>query len=396
MWTDEGLSLYRSGQSPGTILQNIIVVDGIETRDTNPPLYFLLLHFWRSLAGDTVFAMRFLTVAAAILGIPLMYLLGRQTLGYPAGIAAALLMTISPFHIWQSQIVRNYGLLLTLNLFSVYALFRFLLARHHRPQRKWFVLWLVATLLGIYTHYFGFFIFAFGLICLIISGLYRRGLYRLLQQPKWWLALVLMLLAVIPITFVALDRFQAGQQVDFFYVPLPKFLHQALSALAVGMNWSLVHAWWRIIPAVLLVLIGLWLGWRGRRPSVLFLVGYQLVPLGILYTLSFINPLYNGTRHLLIGLPPFLLLAAAGMTLAFQKAAERPPLLSGRLRSAAVLALALFLLGSQAEWLHNQFTSPRLIRDDVRGAAEYLNKMAAPGDLIVLHDTLIRFTFDYY
>jgi hypothetical protein len=32
----------------------------------------------------------------------------------------------------------------------------------------------------------------------------------------------------------------------------------------------------------------------------------------------------------------------------------------------------------------------------VRGAAEYLNKYANPEDLIVVHDTLIRFTFDYY
>jgi 4-amino-4-deoxy-L-arabinose transferase-like glycosyltransferase len=396
MWTDEGLSFYRSGQSPATIVQNIIVVDGIVTRDTNPPFYFLLLHFWRGLAGDTVFSMRFLTVAVATLSIPLMYVWGRRAFGYPAGLTAALFLAISPFHVWQSQIVRNYGLLLTLNLFSVYALYRFLFPNTNQPQRKWFLLWLAATLIGIYTHYFGFFIFAFGVTCLIISGLYRRGVYRLLRQPKWWLAAGLTALAVVPVTVIALDRFRAGQQVDFHFVPLPKFLHQAVSAFSVGMERSLVHEWWRIIPVVLLVFVGLWLGRRGRRQAVLFLGGYQIIPLGILYTLSFINPLYNGTRHLLIGLPSFLLLAAGGVALAFRNVGERPPQLPGRLRTAAVLALALFLLISQAVWLHSQFTSPRLVRDDVRGAAEYLNKVASPGDLIVLHDTLIRFTFDYY
>lgn len=396
MWTDEGLSYYRSGQSPVNILQNIIVVDGIETTDTNPPFYFLLLHFWRTLAGDTVFAMRFLTVAAATMSIPLIYLLGRQALGYQAGLVAALLLAVSPFHIWQSQVVRNYGLLVTLNLLSVYALFRFLFPVSSRPQRRWFVLWVVTTLVGIYTHYFGFFIFAFGVVCLVISGLSRKGAYRLLRQRKWWVVLGLTVLALIPVTSIALDRFQAGQQVDFHFVPLPEFFHEALSAFAVGMDRSLTHEWWRILPVLLLALIGLWLGWRGRRQAVLFLVGYQVIPLGILFGLSFINPLYNGTRHFLIGLPPFLILAAGGVALAVRNTVKRRPSRFGRLRTLPVFALALFLMGSQAEWLYNQFTSPRLIRDDVRGAAEFLNKMAAPGDLVVLHDTLIRFTFDYY
>ncbi len=54
------------------------------------------------------------------------------------------------------------------------------------------------------------------------------------------------------------------------------------------------------------------------------------------------------------------------------------------------------LLFSQAQWLNAQFTSPDLIRDDIRGAAEYLTEHAGPDDIIVLHDTLISFTFDYY
>jgi hypothetical protein len=58
--------------------------------------------------------------------------------------------------------------------------------------------------------------------------------------------------------------------------------------------------------------------------------------------------------------------------------------------------LGIFLVANQLAWLNVQFTSPRLVRDDVRGAAEYLNTYARPEDLIVVHDTLIRFTFDYY
>ncbi|MFZ0547896.1 MAG: glycosyltransferase family 39 protein, partial [Candidatus Promineifilaceae bacterium] len=272
MWSDEGLSYYRSGLSLGDILRNIIVVDGVVTRDTNPTLYFLLLHYWRILAGDTVFAMRFLSAAAGMVSIPLTYALSRRTFGQWAGIVAALLMAISPFHVWQSQIVRNYGLLLTVNLFAVYALFAFLFPKNGRTQWKWFLLWLAASLAGIYTHYFGFFILAFGLFCLGVTFLFRQRHSRLFRPNKWWLVAGAAILLLIPVVSVAFERFSAGQQIDFHYVPLPDYVHQAVSAFAVGMNWNLVHVWWRWGPVTALALLGVWLGWRRSRQATLFLV----------------------------------------------------------------------------------------------------------------------------
>jgi hypothetical protein len=114
--------------------------------------------------------------------------------------------------------------------------------------------------------------------------------------------------------------------------------------------------------------------------------------MGLMLTLSLINPLYNGTRHLLIGLPPFLLLVAAA--LGADLTGLRQPVRSGwRVIRPFFL---LFVVVSQLAWLQAKFTAPELVRDDVRGAAQYLSEMAAPDDIIVVHDTLIRFTFDYY
>ena len=48
MWSDEGLSYYRATLPTAEVLKGLIVIDGVETRDTNPPLYFLLLHFWET------------------------------------------------------------------------------------------------------------------------------------------------------------------------------------------------------------------------------------------------------------------------------------------------------------------------------------------------------------
>jgi len=144
-------------------------------------------------------------------------------------------------------------------------------------------------------------------------------------------------------------------------------------------------------------LVGLWFGWRKRPKAAALLLGYQILPLAMLLAISLLNPLYNGVRHLLIGLPPFLLFLAAGIIGPFQLEAKEQK--SKQLRNLwRVLGpvLGILIVISQLAWLNEQFTSPALIRDDVRGAAIYLNEHAGPDDIIVLHDTLIKFTFDTY
>ncbi|MCP4361964.1 MAG: hypothetical protein GY796_28470, partial [Chloroflexi bacterium] len=404
MWSDEGLSLYRARQSLPDLFQNVITVDGIDTQDTNPPFYFLLLHLWRRAAGEAVFTLRFVGVATGLFAIPLMFNLGRLTYDWRVGLAAALLTVVSPFHVWQVQVLRNYSLLLTLNLLAVYGLWQFVLRRHGR-RWPWLILWLAATLLGIYTHYFGFFVFAYGVLVL---GIYKLGDWRLeirnspisnlqsLISNHWrlWVGLLVMTMLLIPVVNIALSRFLAGRQVDFHDVPLAKFMANGLSAFSVGMSRSLTHPVWWVAPVVLLAILGIIIGWRRNRQRALILLGYQFVPLGMMLLLSLINPLYNGTRHLLIGLPPFLLLTAVGMT----GLIPAPPQQSVWQKWATrfLLLWGLLVVAGQLSWLRAQFTSPELIRDDVRGLAEYLSDVTEADDLVVLHDTLIRFTFDFY
>ncbi len=222
MWSDEGLSLYRARQTPVDILNGLIVIDGVETHDTNPPLYFLLLHILRNVAGETIFALRYSGVLAGFLAVPFIYVLGTAVYGRRVGLFAALLMAISPFHVWQSQVLRNYSLLLTLNLASVYGMFRFVLADPQSARKRWLLLWLTAGLLGIYTHYFGFFVFAFGLFVLLAGVLRRQGISSLVRQRRTWLILGAGLLILLPALFIALGRFNAGQQVDFHQVALSR------------------------------------------------------------------------------------------------------------------------------------------------------------------------------
>lgn len=116
MWSDEGLSLYRARQDTAGVLRNMITVDGIDTRDTNPPLYFLLLHGWRALAGESVFVLRYVGVAVSVMGVALMLLWGQLIAGRRVTLLAGFFLTLSPFHVWETQVLRNYPLLIALNL----------------------------------------------------------------------------------------------------------------------------------------------------------------------------------------------------------------------------------------------------------------------------------------
>lgn len=389
MWSDEGLSHFRAGLSLREIASNQIVVDGVATTDTNPPFYFFLLHSLRALAGESIFALRFLGVLAGAASVALLFQVTRLLFDRRVAFAAALLLAISPLHVWQSQDMRNYSLLILLNLLSVYGLYRFMLSgRGWRDWRrvKWIVVWAISGLVAIYTHYFGFFVLAYGMLVLlwgIARQVGRRVPRRLLFVG---LGLLLLLLPIIP---VALARFRAGQQVDFVFVGPNVLLTHALSAFSLGIVPGILAPWWRVLPAVVLAVLGVAAFWLARRRISLALVlGYLFVPLGILALLSYINPLYNGPRHLLIGLPPFLILVAAG-AVGLPRGWPRP------LRGGALL-LGGLLLVSQGQWLAVQFHDPALIKDDVRGAAAYLEDVVLPGDVVVLHDTLIGFTFDAY
>ena len=57
MWLDETFSVWLANQGVGDMLQWIVKID------QHPPLYYLLLHYWVALYGDTPYAARLLSAA---------------------------------------------------------------------------------------------------------------------------------------------------------------------------------------------------------------------------------------------------------------------------------------------------------------------------------------------
>ncbi len=120
MWLDETFSIWLADHSIGDILYWTARID------QHPPLYYLLLHYWMALRGDTPYAVRLLSVLFGTATIPVIYLIGKRLSGALIGLMAAVLLALSPFNIRFAQETRMYTLLTFNAAIAIYALVRLL------------------------------------------------------------------------------------------------------------------------------------------------------------------------------------------------------------------------------------------------------------------------------
>jgi uncharacterized membrane protein YgcG len=122
--------------------------------ELNPPLYFALAWASEKLAGDSAQSLRLISLVAGTAAIPLTYVLGRLTVGLRAGLAAAAMVTLSPFLIFFSAEARAYALLMVLVLVSSIGLLQAL----RTGRLRWWAVYAVCSCAAMYTHYTSLFV----------------------------------------------------------------------------------------------------------------------------------------------------------------------------------------------------------------------------------------------
>ncbi len=128
LWLDETFSVWLANHGVDDMLHWIVKID------QHPPLYYLLLHYWIALKGDAPYYVRLLSVLFGAGTIPIIYLIGKRLSGAMMGVAAAVILAFSPFHIRFAQEARMYTLLTFNAAVAIYALVRLLTdSRSVRP-----------------------------------------------------------------------------------------------------------------------------------------------------------------------------------------------------------------------------------------------------------------------
>ena len=136
---DELYTLLESRDLFQTTLQ-----PGIEAR----PLYYLLQHPLLTLLPASEVSLRLLPLLFGVLGIWVTWELGRRSLGVTAGLIAAFLVAVSPWHIHASGMARYWSLIYLLAALS----YLLLPAAYASDRPRPYLLSLLVLLLGTATH----------------------------------------------------------------------------------------------------------------------------------------------------------------------------------------------------------------------------------------------------
>jgi len=322
IWWDESLSLYRAQRSVPYILSNRIDFSGISTTDQHPPLYFLLLHGFVQLCGESDLVLRFPSAAFATLIVPLLYAMGCRLRGSRAGLLAALFGALSPFYLWYAQEARMYTMLTALGLCALYALWRAVTEQ----RRSWGALFLLSAALAAATQY----LYSLLLICLgiLAFSLWPRN-RRANGEGIGWRRGSLFLggAAILLLILVGLGHEVRGliPSLGHYreYVPLGVILRDVLNSYSLGLSVNFREVWPLDLVFLVVFVIGITSIWvhpprvtlRAQGSSLsqariagLFVTGGDiLIPVVMIWGFSLFVPVYTNSRYAMVSSPAFYL-----------------------------------------------------------------------------------------
>ncbi|TEU15322.1 MAG: hypothetical protein E3J21_13510 [Anaerolineales bacterium] len=380
IWFDESHSLNRASLDLLSIASGKqIWGDRVVQDTTHVPFYFFLLHFFIKLAGDSDFTLRFLSVIFGVLTVPLIHFMGKKLCHARVGLWAALLATFSPFYLWYSQEARMYTLLVFLGLLSVFCLLRAI----DEDKVGWYATYALTATAMLYTSLFSFGLFAFeGLVGLLAAWRLRR--WSILA------VFVIISLAFLPGLWPHLVWLGPQRQLEE-YNYWPGILLDVLNSHNFGLSLDPTRLTLLNLALLVIFIIGLLsltqdkpfdsstglrTGTAQDKPqrrwdSSLLLLGYISLPIISLYLVSLLQPIYRGSRYLMIISPAYYLGLAAGLV-----AIKR------RTKLIFLLCLSL-ILGGMLLSDYNYFSSPDYHKEDYRSVARHVEEHSQVGDVIV-------------
>ncbi len=280
------------------------------SRDTSPPLYFLMLKGWSGILGN-VLNLRSLSIVWALLGIWGVYLLGSQLFSQRVGLYSALLVAVNPFHIYYSQELRMYITYTALLVFAAYFLIK---AMSGQMRRGWLVSALL-NVLALYTHYHAIF-FIFGEYLFVWYFMKRRG--NTVIRKDFFTSLLVTAVAVLPLfPLVIIQAGNSLSKIAWVSAPLLSDLPRSFFVAFSYYFYATQEAWWMwaIYGLMFLILIcGNWGVWRekGTRSALIFLLCTAIFPVFLTFILSYSAiKFFLVSRYIIVSLIPFVLLLSA-------------------------------------------------------------------------------------
>ncbi len=376
IWGDEACSITIA------LLPFAQVLSG--NMDTHPPLHHTLLWATVRVAGTSPFAIRFPSVLAGMMVVPLMYRLGKL-IQRETGILAATLAAVSSFLIYYSQEARSYALSLA---GSTGSMLTFWMALHYQQKRESVPLWLwggyiLSSLVAVYSHYYAFAVLLAEGLFVLGTAWKDRCLPRILPWLVVWGAMALCFLPWALHHSRILQGKASARFAEWNFAKLGEISARTLLAYSVGKTLpAATQLWgWGVAGIALLGLVKSPIQGNPRLTTFLSL----LLLTGVVFSWG-VNPLmpFFEERYLLVCAQPFLLLAAAG--------------LSGWKHVGTVGSVVgisfIGVLNVLSLWHYHH--NPAFLKGQYGSMMADIAAQAQEGDLILLNNPLQASLFAYY
>lgn len=386
LWYDETVSAFLAAKSIPSLIAHT-------AGDIHPPGYYLLLHAWTRLAGDTEFALAFLSLVFGVLLIPLSYVLAHRLMSGGVAFWSALLVATSPYNLWYSQEARMYTLGAALGLVALWYALKVSCSEARvghgdAPTYLYVIGYTLAATAGLYVlYYFAFLLVALNTVMIGVLFLSRR-FFRLRIWLTAQTAVMALYLPWLPIAWRQVTNPPVPPWRGF--TPLHTVLLDSWTALSLGQSAQPNQVWPVLIIVGVLFLLGLQPQIRQHfqppitsRHTSFLLVVYTFGPLALIYLASLLVPLYH-VRYLFTCAPPFYILLGSGLARVARRA--RP----------LAIAAALIVLAGSAFSIRELYTNPRYAADDFRAAVGFIAERWRPGDVILINAGYAYPGFLYY
>lgn len=380
LWFDEALSVSIAAKPLPQLLHTLIY------EDVHPPLYFLLLHGWIKLAGNSEWAVRMPSMLAAVVMVPLAFAVVReifnqeQSMIWAAGTLAASLVGFSPFIAYYAQETRMYSLTATFALATTWAFLKAM----RTGMIRWWLIFSASMTMGLYTHYFA----AFTAPAFIMyTSCFERKFLRFTM-----LYTLLAILLYSPWIYPAYLQMRRLRIAPDYWVTTQVHLSQFLHGIWSTFFPTAMHRW-----GLLLVILGIifsiqlarysrsWLSQTIRRSILVFLT--FLIPLLLTYVAVKLTPKFVARYAIVAAAPLYICIA-----LVFYGLLKHKLLVARLLFATLVLAAVILSLRSMIAVTEGR-ENPR---DDARGLIAYLSKTVQANDVLLLTENTPHILMYYY
>lgn len=371
------LRLYKLGEWSFWVDELFTLRDSLDSsrmyHGMTYPLSYILIGMSMHHLGVNEWAARLVPALFGIATPAMVYLLARRQFGELPSAIAAVIIALSPWHIYWSQMARFYTMTVFFSAASLLMLHKAL-----EENKKWYaaaagVLMVLATL----SHYSALLIFVAAIVYIVVLKLFHWSRPQGFNKANILIFFAPFILGAIVAgaKAVALLSIYAGGHPTGTNITNP----------LIGAGYMVSSIIYRLEPVMaILVLAGTWIGIKNRNRGALIAVCGAFIPAALLIIAGAMSHAEN--RYAFVLLPHAALLAGMAISSIWGILREKSRVFA----FAAVIALAIPLLQHDMTYFSTVSNGERW---NYRAAAEYLKAHAHKGGVVY---SAMPFSTDYY